>query len=224
MAALLPAYVLFDLDGTLVDSAPDLTVAINIMLDDLGLSKVSGAQVRNWIGNGATKLIQRALAGDFQGEVDSDLFERGKPLFYSAYGEHLAGSSVLYPDCERLLSYLSEVGVPMGCVTNKPRQFTLPLLDALTLTQYFKSVVCADDVENKKPAPDALNRALQEIGCESTHGYMVGDSASDLKAAQGAGIRAIYMRYGYNQGANIEEYHPIEMDSLSDLLEFFQQL
>ena len=131
--------MIFDLDGTLVDSAPDIAISMNIMLQELGYPTHDLAQVRNWMGNGAGKLIKRALTGKMNGEPTKELFKRAQQIFFDVYEQNIHAESTLYEGVLEGLNILREQPYFIACVTNKPRRFTPPLLKAFNLKQYFDS-------------------------------------------------------------------------------------
>lgn len=216
-----PEWLCFDLDGTLVDSSPDIALSLNVMLAELGFEKVSENKVRNWIGNGADKLLERALRDALQSEPDEAVSAKASQLFVQAYAENIANLTACYAGCHEVLAYFQMLGIPLGCVTNKPRQFTLPSLQALGLSAYFDAVVCGDDLATKKPDPAPLLFALEQLQGQPQHGYMIGDSETDVLTAKQAGTGAIYVSYGYNRGVYVEQYAPIVVNSLEQLLNLF---
>ena len=211
--------VFFDLDGTLVDSVPDLTAAINIMLQQLGLPKREEAQVRTWVGNGMDNLIRRALIGDMDGNrADPALFTRAKPLYKAAYADHISVYSALYPGARDGLTALCVARIPMACVTNKPAEFARPLLEKLGIGEFFTTVVGGECTPNPKPAPDALWLCAERLGVSITQGLMVGDSLNDVGAARNAGCSVVCVPYGYNHGYDIRDAQPdAVIDSIADL-------
>ena len=217
----MPQWLCFDLDGTLVDSAPDLATSLNYMLSKLQLSTANEEAVRSWIGNGALKLIQRALAHAGVDQASEAQLEQAKTLFFSAYAENVAERTYCYPHCHSALQYLQTADIRMACVTNKPRQFTLPLLHKMALDEYFAAVVCGDDLSAKKPDPAPVLVAVEQLNGSLEQGYMVGDSATDMISAQQAGVGAIYATYGYNRGDSVDRFDPIRIDSLQELQTIF---
>lgn len=208
----------FDLDGTLVDSVPDLTAAVNRMLSQLGLPAREESQVRIWVGNGVDNLIHRALSNDMAGHADPELFARAKPLYKAAYAEHISVYSTVYPGVKQGLAALQAIGLPMACVTNKLAEFAIPLLAHLDIGHFFTTVVGGDCVANPKPAPDALLLCAARLGIPITHSLMVGDSLNDVGAARNAGCRIVCVPYGYNHGHDIRQAQPDAMiDSIADL-------
>ena len=216
-----PEWLCFDLDGTLVDSAPDLTLSLNHMLSELQLKNASEEAVRTWIGNGAHQLILRALAHGQLIEPTEPQIEQARALFFAAYAKNVANRSTCYPNCLSVLHQLHTASVQLACVTNKPRQFVLPLLQKLDLLSLFDVIVCGDDLTAKKPDPAPLIQAVQNLDSTVESGYMVGDSVTDIMAAHAAGMGAIYATYGYNRGVCVDQYRPVRINSLVELLQLF---
>lgn len=213
-----PELVLIDLDGTLVDSVPDLAWCIDEMMAELGLPRRGEDQVRLWVGNGVERLVERALAGSIDGKSDDALFERALSRFLQLYNDALCERSFLYPGVQQALEFLRETGVKTGVVTNKISRFTLPMLHKLGIHDHFDTVICGDMVERKKPDPQALLKAAEEFGIDPVNCLMMGDSRSDVKAARAAGFGIICVSYGYNHGEDISDYQPdAVVDSLLDV-------
>ncbi len=202
------AALFFDLDGTLVDSVPDLTAAINIMLAQLDLPSRQEVQIRTWVGNGMNNLIHRALTNDINGQADSELFSRAKTLYRAAYADHISVHSKLYPGVLEGLNTLQAAAVPMACVTNKPVEFARPLLQLLNIDTFFAAVVGGECVTHPKPAPDALLLSAERLGVAIYQGLMVGDSLNDVGAARHAGCPVVCVPYGYNHGYDIRDAQP----------------
>ncbi len=208
-----PAAVLIDLDGTLVDSVPDLAAAANRMLAELGRDPLPESTLRRFVGNGVTRLVERSLAGDFDGRCEPDELERAQPLFMAHYAAHLSDLSRSYPGVPEGLERLAAAGVPLGCVTNKPEGFSRRLLEDLGLLRFFGVVIGGDTLAEKKPHPAPLRHAAAGLGIELSRCVLIGDSASDIKAARAAGCVCVCVRYGYNQGMDLAELEP---DFLAD--------
>lgn len=198
----------FDLDGTLVDSVPDLAAAVNAMLTQLGLPEREESQVRVWVGNGMDNLLHRALTGAMAGRADPALFARAKPMYKAAYAERLSAYSRVYPGAREGLVALQAAGLPLACVTNKLVEFAQPLLERLELSQFFNTVVGGECVARPKPAPDALWLCAERLGAPIGHSLMVGDSSNDVGAARNAGCPVVCVPYGYNHGRDIREAQP----------------
>ena len=203
-----PERVLVDVDGTLVDSVPDLAYCVDAMMSELDLPKRGQRRVRHWVGNGVERLVKRALVNQLDGEPDEALYARALPVFESLYRENTSKRSCLYPGVKEALAFLRTTGIRMGCVTNKASQFTLPLLQDLGVRENFECVICGDMVERKKPDPLPLLQAAEQLETEPQASLMLGDSMSDVNAARAAGFQIVCMSYGYNHGEDIRDYDP----------------
>ncbi len=193
--------VLFDLDGTLVDSAPDLATAADRMLIDLGFAPCGVAPVRDWIGKGIETLVERALCAALEGgAVPAGLHARGLALFSAAYEQESGRRGTVYPGAAEVVAELAARGVPLACVTNKSLRFTAPLLEGIGLARYFRALICGDSVERKKPDPQPVLLGCERLGVRPGEAVMVGDSENDLRAARGAGCAAVLVTYGYTEG------------------------
>ncbi|WP_017925141.1 phosphoglycolate phosphatase [Thioalkalivibrio sp. HL-Eb18] len=217
-----PRMILIDLDGTLIDSVPDLAYSVDAMMRELGLPERGEAAVRNWVGNGVERLVKRALINALDGEPDPEAFERALPVFMRIYQENTAGRSPLYPGVREGLDQLKAAGYRLGCVTNKAERFTVPLLREKGILDDFEIVVAGDALPQKKPDPAPLLHAANELGVDPSESLMVGDSKSDVKAARAAGFQIVCMTYGYNHGDDIRDENPDavldRLDELPDLL------
>ena len=219
-----PRMILIDVDGTLVDSVPDLAYCVDAMMEHLRRPPRGEAAVRNWVGNGVERLVRRALIGQLDGEPDEADFERAYPVFLELYRENTSKRSVLYPGIREGLDYLAAAGYPLGCVTNKAAQFTEPLLRDLGVRDSFSIVISGDTLPRRKPDPMPLLHAAEFFGVEPADALMVGDSVSDVKAARAAGFAIVCMSYGYNHGQDIREARPdAVMDSLVEIEGLLEQ-
>jgi len=213
-----PEMVLIDIDGTLVDSVPDLAYCIDAMLAQLDMPARGEAAVRRWVGNGIERLVKRALVNADEGEPDEALFSLALPIFKSIYAQNTSTLSHLYDGVEQGLDYLQRRGYRMGCVTNKAAEFTHPLLRDLGLAKYFEETVCGDDTPKLKPDPLPLLFAAQNMGVVPQRSLMIGDSSNDVEAARAAGFQIICTSYGYNHGEDIRRYEPdAVIDSMAEL-------
>ncbi|MEQ9545361.1 MAG: phosphoglycolate phosphatase [Marinobacter sp.] len=218
-----PGAALFDLDGTLVDSAPDLAAAVDQMLEHLSRPAAGIDKVRQWVGNGAAILVRRALADSIDWEpVDSRndaLFNDALSIFYHAYSEINGQHSVVYEGVEDCLTQLAEQGCRMAVVTNKPEQFVAPLLEQMGLEHWFDLTIGGDTLTVKKPDPAPLLHAMEALNGTRGTTVMVGDSAADISAALAAGIPCVAVRYGYNYGPPVDSLGAdTVVDSLAELL------
>ncbi|MDR2878088.1 MAG: phosphoglycolate phosphatase [Chromatiales bacterium] len=208
MALTRPEMVLIDLDGTLVDTVPDLACAVDVMMGELGMPLRGEARVRQWIGNGVERLVRRALIDAVDGEPDEALFRRAYPIFLREYEENVCEHSRLYPGVREGVDFLKDAGYQIGCVTNKGARFTEPLLKALGLFNAFGIVVSGDALPKKKPDPMPLFHAAEFFGVAPQRSLMVGDSISDVQAARAAGFGIVCVPYGYNHGHDIRDAKP----------------
>jgi phosphoglycolate phosphatase len=210
--------ILIDVDGTLVDSVPDLAYCVDEMMQRLGRPPHGEAAVRNWVGNGVERLVRRALIGQLDGEPDEADFARAYPIFLDLYAENTSKRSVLYPGAREGLEWLQAAGYPLGCVTNKAAQFTEPLLKDLGVYDRFGIVISGDSLPKKKPDPLPLLHAAEYFAVAPADSLMIGDSVSDVSAARAAGFGIVCMSYGYNHGQDIRLASPdAVIDSMVEL-------
>ena len=215
----LPRLVMFDLDGTLMDSVPDLAAAVDKMLLQLGREPAGVQQVRNWVGNGSPVLVRRALAGQLEHDgVPGDLAAEALALFMQAYaGGHEL--TTVYPGVRECLGWLREHDVPMAIITNKPAQFIEPLLAEKGLVGYFQWLVGGDTLPQQKPDPAALLWVMGKAGAAPVESLFVGDSRNDVRAAKAAGVPCVALSYGYNHGEPIANEQPaMVLDDLRELV------
>lgn len=213
-----PRLVLFDLDGTLVDSVKDLASAVQQMMGSLGHVPPDVGKVREYVGNGIERLVHRCLTGQMSGDAAPDEFEHAIKLFMAGYEQHNAQHSTVYAGVPEGLDAIARSGVQMGCVTNKSARFTSPLLEALDLARYFELVVCGDTTAHKKPHPAPLNYALERSSLTPEQALFVGDSSNDVLAARAARMPVVCVNYGYNHGRDIADSRPdAVLDSLVEL-------
>jgi phosphoglycolate phosphatase len=206
-----PSLVIFDLDGTLVDSLDDLGASINFMRTEFGLAPLTLEQVRGAIGKGARNLVTRCLPeGD--GRIDAAL-----ALFLQHNGAHLAARTRLYPGARELLSALSGSGVPLALVSNKNTAHCRELLSLLGIAGFFQAVLGGDAVACSKPSPEPLLEAIARTSARLETTVMIGDSCNDFEAAKGAGVWSIGCRFGYGEPAELE-IADVRIDALDNLL------
>lgn len=194
---------LFDLDGTLVDTGPDIAAAINRMLADMGRPMQPAARVLEWVGDGAPRLVQRALAGGLDGEPPAEDCSRGLARFQKHYANDICVDSRPYPNVREALVRLRGAGLPLGCVTNKPERLSRLLLDAFDMLPWFEVIVGGDTLEHRKPRPEPIQHAGRRLHLRPADMVYVGDSLTDCHAAAAAGVRMVAVSYGYNRGADL---------------------
>jgi len=216
--------ILIDVDGTLIDSAPDIAFCVDGMMARLGLPARGEAKVRLWVGNGAELLLKRALTGRMDGDPDRQLYERAAPIFFDLYAQNVSTRSRLYAGVEEGLAFLRGGGYRLGAVTNKPERFTLPLLAQMGVRDCFEIVVSGDSLPEKKPHPMPLLHAADALGIAPEYALMLGDSKNDVEAARAAGFQIVCVSYGYNHGEDIRAARPdAVIDSLTELAALLTQ-
>lgn len=193
-----PRAVLFDLDGTLVDSVPDLTRCVNAALVAARRPAVTQAQVRGWVGNGAARLLHRALSGRCDGYAPAAEHAAALAVFNAHYAAEPCRDSRLYPGVTEALAALRQEGVLLGLVTNKPSRFVAPLLAMLKLGDAFACQVGGDSTACLKPDPLPVHHALDLLGCGAHEAVLVGDSRVDMNAGRAAGVATVAVSYGYD--------------------------
>ncbi|MEM7080173.1 MAG: phosphoglycolate phosphatase [Pseudomonadota bacterium] len=209
------AAYLFDLDGTLIDTAPDLNLALNHCLAQAGLPGVDEAHTRHWVGHGARVLIEQALHHHQIEHPIEPLFE----AFLAFYVENVAVQSRFYPTVEDTLKQLRECGAQLAVVTNKLAHFSERLLQELGAREYFDTVIGGDTASAPKPDPAPIELCLQHLGVGVDDALFVGDSETDVRAAQAAGMRVVCLRDGYNHGIDVSTLHPdAVIDRFAELL------
>jgi phosphoglycolate phosphatase len=214
--------ILFDLDGTLIDSAPDLALAINHMLNTLQRPIFPDEIIRSWVGNGAQVLVKRGLSGksDIDQDIDCELFEEALKTFSSFYKQNLCVDTKLYPSVGACLKVLKAKGYRMVLVTNKPFEFIEPILQGLQLTGLFELILGGDSLEKRKPDPMPLLHVCQQLNVSVEQCLMVGDSKNDILAAKAANMESIGLTYGYNYGEDIALHGPeVVLDDFSDIVD-----
>ncbi len=216
--------VFFDLDGTLVDSAIDLAIAVNTSFKLLGIEPVAESKVRTWIGNGVDRLLHRSLTNSVDKNAPEEEFLKVKNVFYQEYEKQSGLESKLYETVHSTLTELGELKIPLVCITNKSRVFTIPLLKKLGIFQFFDVVVCGDDLTHSKPHPEPLQYAAQQLSLQTKECLMVGDSANDVYAANAAGMEILCVDYGYAQGVDLTQLDIKNLiSSCSDVLDYIER-
>lgn len=215
-----PSAVLFDLDGTLIDTAPDFIRCLNQLREQHGLSPLPADHIRRSVSNGARAMIRVG----FGLEPDHPDYLPRHTEFLDLYEIGVAVETTLFEGMDPILKTLEARGIPWGIVTNKPVRFAAPLVEALGLAQRCAAVVCPDHVAERKPHPEALFLACKQIGADPASTVYVGDHERDIEAGRNAGMRTIAVRYGY-----IEEPESVDLwqadlvaDTVADLAKLLQ--
>lgn len=208
--------VFFDLDGTLIDSAPDLANSLNHTLESLNLPTYDLETIRSWIGGGATKLLMRGISGKKEAKnIDDQLLTKAKAIFFDHYKNHLCVQTRLYEGSKEILHYLKPK-YKLALITNKPYPFVRPILQRLGI-DIFDLVLGGESLPQKKPHPLPLVHACEHFGIRPHETVMVGDSSNDFIAAQKAGIEIVLVSYGYEKNPDL---HPTyKIDTLLQLKE-----
>lgn len=204
--------VMFDLDGTLVETAPEIMDAVNDTLRRFDLPEVTQQQVNDWIGHGTLELLVQALAQSTKTSVDevrtSDRLAVITAEYNLYYQQRCGTRSHLYPQVRETLLALRARGVKLAVVTNKERRYTQVVLDVHHLTPLFDAVICGDTLATKKPHPAGIAHCLEQFGVPPERALFVGDSSIDVATARNAGVAVWALPYGYNMGHPIEECGP----------------
>jgi len=195
--------IVIDLDGTLLNTAPELSEAANRMLRDMDYAPVSQELLASYIGNGISWLVKRALTGDMHATPDAALYDHALPIFEKHYTELLLESKVFEGVIEGL-DEMRAAGFRLGCITNKVERYTTPLLAGVGLAKYFEIVLAGDTLPEKKPHPMPLLHAAKFFGVPIEQLLLIGDSLNDTLAARAAGCPVFCVPYGYNHGEPVE--------------------
>lgn len=216
--------LIFDFDGTLIDSVPDLADATNTMLAQLDKPTHSLATIKEWVGNGSRLLIERALVGKTEvvaGEISKEQADHAEQVFFDAYKNITNSKTVAYPDVDTGLRQLQEAGFTLALVTNKPIRFVPKILANFGWTALFSEVLGGDSLPVKKPDPAPLLQVCKTLNFEPAQAYMIGDSINDIAAGKNANIDTLALSYGYNYGKDIRDSQPNQaFDNFADLLNY----
>lgn len=218
----LPATVVFDLDGTLVDTAPDLCAALNHALGALGRPGVPAEDVRHMVGHGARKLLERGLATS--GEVSPAIIEAGVPHFLEYYAAHIADGSRPFDGVEAALDALAAAGTTLAICTNKPVALSRALITALGWDGRFAANLGFDSVATPKPHPGHVHAAIAAAGGDPASTIFVGDSITDTTAAKAAGIPVVAVSFGFSDRPAADLGADALIDHYDDLLPALRRL
>ena len=197
--------VLLDLDGTLLDTLPDLAGAANAMREELGMPTLPYEQIGTFIGKGVDNLVRRTISGGLTiQDMPEETFTQAREVFYRHYTELNGRASTFYPGVREGIEAFAKMGVKLGVVTNKPTVFTLPLLERTGLAGYMSTVVCGDTCVRRKPDPDQFLHACVQLAVTPAATLAIGDSINDALAARAAGCTVLAVPYGYNEGEPVD--------------------
>jgi phosphoglycolate phosphatase len=209
--------VLIDLDGTLMDTIPDLANAANTMRHELGLSSLPQAQIATFIGKGAKNLVMRMLTVDADpASISPELFERARASYFRNLHQINGDQSVMFDGVIPGLELMKSMGLRLAVVTNKATEFTLPLLERTGLAPYFQAVVCGDTLEHAKPHPAPMLHACNLLKSAPARSVAIGDSINDAQSARAAGCSVLAVPYGYNEGQSVQT---LDVDAIVDSIE-----
>lgn len=197
--------IMIDLDGTLLDTVGDLAIAANIMLRELGAEELPLATIQSYIGKGILNLVRRCLVSSFNNEPTPDFLAQAMVIYEQEYAKKLCVATRPYPRVVEGLIAMKEAGFQLACITNKSEVFTLPLLRATKLLNYFDIVLSGDSLPKKKPDPMPLHHACKFFGILPNEMLLIGDSGNDTEAARAAGSYVFCVPYGYNEGRDVHE-------------------
>ena len=197
--------VVIDLDGTLLDTAPDLAHAAELMMAELGRPCPPLETIQTYIGNGVARLVKRVLTGQMDAEPDPVLFDKALSIYQNYYARHVADQSRPFAGVVEGLEAMKAAGYRLACITNKAGQFTLPLLKATGLFDYFELILPGDMLPRRKPDPLPLLHACEVFGIKPAELLLIGDSLNDTQAARAAGCPVFCVPYGYNRGRPVTE-------------------
>lgn len=196
---------MIDLDGTLLDTIPDLAIAANEMLARLQRPALEVQRIRTFVGKGIPKLVERTLAASYGADPAPPQQDAALAEFERCYAAVNGRHTAVYPGVFEGLKALRAMGLPLACVTNKAERYTSPLLDRMRLAPYFSHVVAGDTLARKKPDPMPLLHVCGQFGIAPADMLMIGDSLNDAQAARSAGCPVFCVDYGYNEGHDVRE-------------------
>ena len=214
--------LIFDLDGTLINSALDLALAVNYMLEKLERETFSEDIIHGWVGNGALTLVKRALSGSrtVDDSIDEAYVEKALKIFLDNYEKNLCNATVPYANVIATLKSLKE-NYTLTIVTNKPFAFVAPILKGLEMNNFFELILGGDSLEKKKPDPLPLQHVCEQLNIPVERSVMIGDSKNDILAANACAMDSIGVTYGYNYGEDIGVHNPsIIVNDFLELLEY----
>jgi phosphoglycolate phosphatase len=209
-------YYIFDLDGTMVDTCPDLVNTVQYIIRRYGYEERTPEFIRTCIGGGARNVLLKCLGPQAEEHIDNELLD----VFREYYTAHCDVDSVVYPGVKEVLEELKSQGKSISVATFKIRSATLKLFDTFELSKYFDTIVTADDVENPKPAPDCINKILEFYSCVPEEAVLIGDTKTDYMTGRNAGVDVCSITYGYNSRDDVLNLGAdYVFDSMDEILE-----
>lgn len=215
--------LIFDLDGTLINSALDLALAVNYMLERLKRDTFDEETIHGWVGNGALTLVKRALSGDrtVNESLDEAYVEKSLKIFLDYYEKNLCNATLPYPQVIETLTALKKKGYILTIVTNKPFDFVAPILKGLEMNDLFEFILGGDSLKEKKPHPMPLLHVCETLNISIESSVMIGDSKNDILSANACNMQSVGVTYGYNYGEDIAVHKPtVIINDFKDLLQY----
>ncbi len=200
--------VILDLDGTMIDSVPDLDIALNGMLKELALPPIDDRSIRMFVGRGTQNLVRSTLSVHLEPDAVNETMDRAMTLFYKYYRIVNGERSTVFPGVKEGLECMKKKNLLVACVTNKPSIFTEPLLAKNDLYSYFNLIYCSDTFLVKKPAPFPMQMVCRKFGYRPNQTVAIGDSINDAQAARATNCFLFMVPYGYNYGKPVKEMNP----------------
>ncbi len=223
-----PELLLFDLDGTLAHTVPQLALAAQETAQALNIKAPSLDEVAHFVGNGVMMLLTRTIVGRFEAQitdVDPKLLQQARKIFNERYLQGLPRNFTVYPGVKTGLEHFNALGLKCAVVTNKPQMFAKPLLELMGLSSYFAYILGGEVLPVRKPDPKPLLYVCEKLQVKPEHALMVGDSVNDIKAGQNAAIPTVAFSYGYNGGHDVREFNPdYAFDSFDELTTLIDSL
>ena len=220
--------LLFDLDGTLAHTLPQLAIAASKVAQKMGYFVPSVEEIATYVGNGVNMLLARTLRHSIDAkieDIDESVLKEAREHFNSFYLQGLGSDYSIYPHVKEGLVHFKELGIKMAVITNKPQLFAVPLLEHMQVYELFDYVLGGEVLDKKKPDPYPLIYVLEKLGGSVDAALMVGDSVNDIKAGQNCNMDTVGFSYGYNMGRDIRECNPTyAFDSFSQLIELIDSM
>lgn len=223
----LPGAILFDLDGTLAHTVPQLSLAAIATAEDIGISHPSFDKVKEFVGNGINMLLARIIKGQFDvklEDIDPAVLMRAREVFNGHYHKGLSENFQIYDSVSQCLSLCRQYCIKTAVVTNKPEVFARPLLGYMGLDKYFDFILGGEVLNERKPSAAPILYTLEKLGVKNTQALMCGDSDNDIIAANNADVSSVFFTFGYNRSDEKTLKYDYRFDSYSELINLLRQL